>query len=112
MHSFLFTSEKQIQIVGGGVNRAGSDEKANSKKPVNTLLKRGGEIAHEPEGHATSISGGDGAHEEGDDGGEERGGDDAAEKQRGAVDLAFAAAKYVDRGDGRGRAEKRAERRE
>src|SRR5260370_620710 len=49
MHGLFFAGKKQIQIGSGCINRAGSGKEPDSEKPINTFLKRGGEIAHQPE---------------------------------------------------------------
>ena len=109
MHGFFFPGEEQVQIGSGGVYRAGGNEETNAQEPIDTLLERSGKIAHQPEGEATEIPS-ERAHEEHDDGGDERSSDDTAEKERSAVNLAFAPAEKIDDSDSSGGPEKGAER--
>ncbi len=69
-----------------------------------------GKIAHEPECAATKIIAGERGHQKHDHRGEERSGDDAAEEERGAVNLAVATPEDVDRDDSDGGAEESADR--
>src|SRR5713226_1877409 len=112
MHGFFFASEKKIQIVCCGVNRSRSGKKADRENPIYVFLKGSGKIAHEPEGHPTSIAAGDGAHQEHDNGRQKRGSDDAAQKKRRAVDLALTTAEEINAGDSRGGSEEGNERRQ
>src|SRR5207249_4145155 len=96
-------------IGSGGVNRTRGSDEPDAKKPIDALLQRSRQIAHQPEGEATEISR-ERAHEEHDDGGDERGGDDTTEEKSSAVNLALAATEKIDGSDGSGGAEKCPER--
>ncbi len=109
VHGLFFSGEEQIQIRSSGVDNTGRDEEPDAEKPVDTFLQRGGEFAHHPEGKAAEAAG-KRAHKKQDDGGKEGAGDDAAEEQSGAVNLSLTTPKKIDRGDGRGCAEKGSQR--
>src|ERR1041384_8112107 len=112
MHGFFFAGEKQIQVVGGGVDHARGGHKTGSQEPVGAFLKRSGKITHQPEDHAAGVATVHGAHQERNDGGEKRSGDDAAEEKRGAVNLTFAAAKKINGGNRGGSPQEGAQRSE
>src|SRR5215467_2248502 len=110
MHGFFLARKKDIQIIGAGVDDTSGKEEAASQEPVNALLEGSGKIPHQPEHHAAGVAAVHCAHQENNDGGKERSGDDAAEEQRGAVNLALTAAEKIHGGNRSGSSQERTQR--
>ncbi len=66
MHGLALAGEQDVQVGGGGQNRAGRGKEAAHQDPQQAVRQRNGEIAHQPEGDSAEIAAGERGHQEHD----------------------------------------------